>query len=123
MKETVRNMKESSHCSNGFISAWFLLILLYVCTVTMVYSINVSNTMQTLENMEAYDHAFVEYAPVISDVRCKVEQGKDEEGNLDLSPYSYQEETRAVTAVCGDDTILITLNEEETFIVSYTIIH
>ena len=116
-------MKGSSHCSKGFVSAWFLMILLYVCTLTMICSINLSNTMRTMENMEAYNNAFSRHALVIADIRCRLTQQKDEYGNPDFSPYAYNPETRTVTASSGDGTIVIVLNEEQTFIVSCTIIH
>lgn len=123
MKEMVNSMKESSHCSNGFISAWFLLVLLYVCTITMVVSINVSNTMATMENMEAYSRDFSRHALVIADVRCRLKNCTDEDGNIDVSPYVYNPSTHMISAYSGEDLILIEVNEEMTFIVSYTIIH
>ena len=47
----------------------------------------------------------------------------DEDGNIDVSPYVYNPSTHMISAYSGEDLILIEVNEEMTFIVSYTIIH
>ena len=116
-------MKESSHCTDGFIHAWFVVILLYVSTMTMVFSANIANMMKTLDNMEAYQKEFAHHAMTIADVRCRLKQPKDEEGNIDFSPYIFNEQMHTVSAYSQEEMIVIQLNEEHTFIVSYTIIH
>lgn len=118
-------MKESLHCRKGFVSAWFLMILMYVCVLTAVLAGNLSRRMQTVEKMEAYEGYFIQEAQVMADIRCRLKEERDEEGRHDFSPYAYDEEQNTVT-VCfyGDypETLVVILNAEETYISSFEVI-
>ena len=46
------NMKYSYVNNKGFISAYFLVIFLYVITLVTVISVNLDNQAKTLENLE-----------------------------------------------------------------------
>ena len=43
--------------------------------------------------------------------------------DVDTSPYIFNEQMHTVSAYSQEEMIVIQLNEEHTFIVSYTIIH
>ena len=52
MLEITKNMKCSYVNNKGFISAYFLVIFLYVITLVTVLSVNLDNQARTLENLE-----------------------------------------------------------------------
>ena len=52
MLEITKNMKYSYVNNKGFISAYFLIIFLYVITLVTVLSVNLDNQAKTLENLE-----------------------------------------------------------------------
>ena len=52
MLERTKNMKYSYVNNKGFISAYFLVIFLYVITLVTVLSVNLDNQAKTLENLE-----------------------------------------------------------------------
>ena len=52
MLEITKNMKYSYVNNKGFISAYFLVIFLYVITLATVISVNLDNQAKTLENLE-----------------------------------------------------------------------
>ena len=52
MLEITKNMKYSYVNNKGFISAYFLVIFLYVITLVTVISVNLDNQAKTLENLE-----------------------------------------------------------------------
>ena len=52
MLEITKNMKYSYVNNKGFISAYFLVIFLYVITLVTVLSVNLDYQARTLENLE-----------------------------------------------------------------------
>ena len=52
MLEIIKNMKFSCVNNKGFISAYFLVIFLYVITLVTVLSTNLNYQAKTLENLE-----------------------------------------------------------------------
>ena len=52
MLERTKNMKYSYVNNKGFISAYFLVIFLYVITFVTVLSVNLNYQAKTLENLE-----------------------------------------------------------------------
>lgn len=118
-------MKESLRCRKGAVSAWFLLILMYVCVFTTVFSSNLSARMQTVEKMEMYEGYFLQEATVLKDIECRLKEETDEEGNHDFSPYSYNPDQNTVTVYFEGEypeTVVVVLNEEETYIDSFQVI-
>lgn len=52
MLEIIKNMKYTCVNNKGFISAYFLVIFLYVITMITVLSINLNYQAKTLENLQ-----------------------------------------------------------------------
>lgn len=118
-------MRRLSHYRKGFVSSWFLLILMYVCIWAMIQIRNMNNNMMILENMKQQNGYFIQEAPVLSDIRCKLKQERDEEGNLNIEPYDYDETTHVVTVTIEqpyEEILLIQLDETESYIESVQVI-
>ncbi|MGM9941104.1 MAG: hypothetical protein ACI32N_03845 [Bulleidia sp.] len=118
-------MKRLLHCRRGFVSSWFLLILMYVCIWSMIRVKNVTDNTQILENMKLQNAYFIQEAPVLSDIRCRLKQPKDEEGNLNMEPYDYDETQHVITAWIEQpykEMLVIELDETETYIESAAMI-
>lgn len=90
-----RMKKLSEHCHKGFVSSWFLSILLSVTMVLSVMTLNDQSRMQTVMNMKKNSACFQQEAAVMSDIRCHLINGTLSEGTYQTGSYSYRLDVQA----------------------------
>ena len=80
----------SAHFRKGFISTYFLSILLYCTSFLTILLWNDQSRLQTVMNMKENDTYYHQEVSVMSDIRCRLRNGKIQEGtSITGEGYSY----------------------------------
>lgn len=88
-------MKKSSEFSHeGFVSAWFLSVLLSGTMILSVVALNDQARLQTVINMKKNSVYFQQEAAVMADIHCHLVNGLLEEGDYQTGGYSYHLDVR-----------------------------
>ncbi len=123
MKEMVRNMKRLSRSDSGFVSTYFLSILLYISSIIFLISIIDQKMIQTIMNMKQANIYLQQEIEVINDLKQR--EIVEEESNLLLNTcsYSYIKEDPYVYVDIHseyEEQLVITYDFEENIVLSYT---
>ncbi len=123
MKEMEKNMKKLSQSNSGFVSTYFLSILLYVSSIIFLISIMDQKMIQTIMNMKLANIYLQQEIEVINDLKQRTII--EEESNLLLNTcsYSYIKEDPYVYVDIHseyEEQLVITYDFEENIILSYT---
>lgn len=123
MKEMEKNMKKLSQSNSGFVSTYFLSILLYVGSIIFLISIMDQKMIQTIMNMKLANIYLQQEIEVINDLKQRTII--EEESNLLLNTcsYSYIKEDPYVYVDIHseyEEQLVITYDFEENIILSYT---
>lgn len=123
MKEMVINMKKLSQSNKGFVSTYFLSILLYISSIIFLISIMDQKMIQTIMNMKLANIYLQQEIEVINDLKQR--EIVEEESNLFLNTcsYSYIKEDQYIYVDIDseyEEQLVITYDFEENIILSYT---
>lgn len=122
MQERIKNMKEYLYRNDGFISAYFLLMLCVISTWTLILANNAAMDMKTVANMKENARYYANEAIVISDIKCHLENGI-ETGEYEKDGVAYYVESYenclyvTIEADYGE-TVILQLDEEKKSILS-----
>ena len=115
MLEIIKNMKFSCVNNKGFISAYFLVIFLYVITMITVLSANLNYQAKTVENLQAI-YAY-EQEELTAIARLKKELCTD----IDLKE-KYQVKDRFIHIQLSNEILIVEYNSEKKIILDYEVI-
>lgn len=123
MKEMVINMKKLSQSNKGFVSTYFLSILLYISSIIFLISIMDQKMIQTIMNMKLANIYLQQEIEVINDLKQR--EIVEEESNLFLNTcsYSYIKADQYIYVDIDSEYVeqlVITYDFEENIILSYT---
>lgn len=123
MKEMVINMKKLSQSNKGFVSTYFLSILLYISSIIFLISIMDQKMIQTIMNMKLANIYLQQEIEVINDLKQR--EIVEEESNLFLNTcsYSYIKADQYIYVDIDseyEEQLVITYDFEENIILSYT---
>lgn len=124
MKEKERPLKKHLfQRHNGFVSTYFLSMLLYITSVIVIVIQNISYRMETCMNMEKALERQAKDMHVISDVKCHLLNKDLENGSYEVNGISYAIEKNAgiIYVTTSYDEITITFSEESNKILDYTL--
>lgn len=90
IREKTKHLKRlSASFHEGFVSTYFLSILLYLTALLSVVTINDQRRLETVMNMQENDAYFLQEAAVVSDIRCRLVNDRLSEGSFAAEGYSY----------------------------------
>lgn len=92
--EMRRMRKSSEYFHKGFVSAWFLSVLLSGTMILSVVALNDQARLQTVMNMKKNSVYFQQEAAVMADIHCHLVNGSLEEGAYQTAGYSYHLDVR-----------------------------
>lgn len=81
--------KSSAFCHKGFVSTYFLSILLYCSALLTVLTVNDQRRLKTVMNMQDNDAYFLQEAVIVSDIRCRLVNDRLSEGSYTAGGYAY----------------------------------
>lgn len=115
-------MREFSSRNKGFISAYFLLMLGVVSTWMMILVSDTDHYLKAVSNMEENSRYYINEAIVISDIKCRINEGI-ENGSYEKNGVSYYVEVFdncLYVTVYGEmkETMLLQISETDHFIIS-----
>lgn len=115
MLEIIMNMKYTCVNNKGFISAYFLVIFLYVITMITVLSTNLNYQAKTLENLQTiYTY---EQEELIAIAKLKKELCT----NIDLEE-KYQIKNRLIYIQLSNEILIVEFDPEKKVILDYEVI-
>ena len=115
MLEIIMNMKYTYVNNKGFISAYFLVIFLYVITMITVLSTNLNYQAKTLENLQTiYTY---EQEELIAIAKLKKELCT----NIDLEE-KYQIKNRLIYIQLSNEILIVEFDPEKKVILDYEVI-
>lgn len=123
MKEKERQLrKHLFQRHDGFVSTYFLSMLLYITSVIVIVMQNISYRMETCMNMEKALERQSKDMHVIMDVKCHLLNKDLENGSYEVNGISYAIEKNAgiIYVTTSYDQIVITWNENTGKILDYT---
>lgn len=115
MLEIIKNMKFSCVNNKGFISAYFLVIFLYVITMITILSINLNYQAKTVENLQTI-YAF-EQEELTAISRLKKELCMD----IDLNE-KYQVKDEFIHIQLASEILIVEYDPEKKVILDYEVI-
>ena len=115
MLEIIKNMKYTCVNNKGFISAYFLVIFLYVITMVTVLSTNLNYQAKTLENLQTI-YAY-EQEELTAIARLKKELCTD----IDLEE-KYQIKNQLIYIQLSSEVIIVEFDPEKKVILDYEVI-
>lgn len=115
MLEIIKNMKYTCVNNKGFISAYFLVIFLYVITMITVLSTNLNYQAKTLENLQTI-YAY-EQEELIAIAKLKKELCT----NIDLEE-KYQIKNRLIYIQLSNEILIVEFDPEKKVILDYEVI-
>ena len=115
MLEIIMNMKYTYVNNKGFISAYFLVIFLYVITMITVLSTNLNYQAKTVENLQTI-YAF-EQEELTAIARLKKELCTD----IDLNE-KYQVKDRFIHIQLASEILIVEYDPEKKIILDYEVI-
>lgn len=116
-------MKNLSQSNKGFVSTYFLSILLYISSIIFLISIMDQKMIQTIMNMKLANIYLQQEIEVINDLKQR--EIVEEESNLFLNTcsYSYIKADQYIYVDIDseyEEQLVITYDFEENIILSYT---
>ncbi len=123
MKEKERQLrKHLFQRHDGFVSTYFLSMLLYITSVIVIVMQNISYRMETCMNMEKALGRQSKDMHIILDVKCHLLNKDLENGSYEVNGISYAIEKNAgiIYVTTSYDQIVITWNENTGKILDYT---
>ncbi len=123
MKEMERNMKRLSQNNSGFVSTYFLSILLYISSIIFIISMMDQNCIQTIMNMKVANLYLQQEIEVLYDLKQRIVLEEESNISLNTCSYSYQKEESYIYVDINseyEETLVLTYNVEENKILSYT---
>ena len=115
MLEIIKNMKYTCVNNKGFISAYFLVIFLYVITMITVLSTNLNYQAKTVENLQAI-YAY-EQEELTAIARLKKELCTD----IDLEE-KYQIKNQLIYIQLSSEVLIVEFDPEKKVILDYEVI-
>lgn len=115
MLEIIKNMKYTYVNNKGFISAYFLVIFLYVVTMVTVLSTNLNYQAKTLENLQTI-YAY-EQEELTAIARLKKELCTD----IDLEE-KYQIKNQLIYIQLSSEILIVEFDPEKKVILDYEVI-
>ena len=115
MLEIIKNMKYTYVNNKGFISAYFLVIFLYVITMITVLSINLNYQAKTLENLQTI-YAY-EQEELTAIARLKKELCTD----INLEE-KYQIKNQLIYIQLSSEILIVEFDPEKKVILDYEVI-
>jgi len=115
MLEIIKNMKYTCVNNKGFISAYFLVIFLYVITMITVLSTNLNYQAKTLENLQTI-YAY-EQEELTAIARLKKELCTD----IDLKE-KYQIKNQLIYIQLSNEILIVEFDPEKKVILDYEVI-
>lgn len=115
MLEIIKNMKYSCVNNKGFISAYFLVIFLYVITMITVLSTNLNYQAKTLENLQTI-YAY-EQEELTTIAKLKKELCTD----IDLEE-KYQIKNQLIYIQLSSEVLIVEFDPEKKVILDYEVI-
>ena len=115
MLEIIKNMKYTYVNNKGFISAYFLVIFLYVITMITVLSINLNYQAKTLENLQTI-YAY-EQEELTAIARLKKELCTD----INLEE-KYQIKNQLIYIQLSSEILIVEYDSEKKVILDYEVI-
>lgn len=103
--------------TDGFVSTYFLSILLYIVSVITVIALRDKANMQCMMNMKEANMYLQQEIRVISDIKQKLLEGNLEDNEM----YEVDDHFIYVTITQDyPETLVLTLDEDDITILSYT---
>lgn len=96
---------------DGFVSTYFLCMLLYITSVIVLVMSNITYRMQTCMNMEKALERQAQDIHVIEDVKCHLLNDQLENGSYEVNGISYEAEK--------NDTIIYITKDHEQIVITY----
>ena len=115
MLEIIKNMKYTSVNNKGFISAYFLVIFLYVITMITVLSTNLNYQAKTLENLQTI------YAYEQEELTAIARLKKELCTNIDLEE-KYQIKNQLIYIQLSSEILIVEFDPEKKVILDYEVI-
>ena len=116
-------MKKRLQRNSGFISTYFLGILLYVTSVITVITFVDQQMIQTYTNMKQANQYLKEEIEILSDLKYRILSEKTGEVELNSCAYSFEiEEQFIYVDVISEypESIVVTIDPEDKTVLSYT---
>lgn len=117
MKGEKMRIQKRLRNTDGFVSTYFLSILLYIVSVTTVIALRDKQNVQFMMNMKEANMYLQQEIRVISDIKQQLL-----EGNLEDNEMYQLDDHFIYVNVTSDypETLVITLDEDDATILSYT---
>lgn len=117
MKGEKMRIQKRLRNTDGFVSTYFLSILLYIVSVTTVIALRDKQNVQFMMNMKEANMYLQQEIRVISDIKQQLLEGNLEDNEM------YQLDDHFIYVNITSDypeTLVITLDEDDATILSYT---
>lgn len=117
MKGEKMRMQKRLRNTDGFVSTYFLSILLYIVSVITVIALRDKQNVQFMMNMKEANMYLQQEIRVISDIKQQLLEGNLEDNEM------YQLDDHFIYVNITSDypeTLVITLDEDDATILSYT---
>lgn len=117
MKGEKMRIQKQLRNTDGFVSTYFLSILLYIVSVTTVIALRDKQNVQFMMNMKEANMYLQQEIRVISDIKQQLLEGNLEDNEM------YQLDDHFIYVNITSDypeTLVITLDEDDATILSYT---
>lgn len=110
--------RSSDYFSKGSVSTYYLSVLMYCSGFLTILMLNDQARIRTVMNMKKNDRYFLQEAAVMSDIQCRLKNGKLEEGKSETNGYLYQLDIQndriyAVIFSENPETLLISYDPEK----------
>ena len=118
-----KSMKKRLQRNSGFISTYFLGILLYVTSVITVITFVDQQMIETYINMKQANQYLKEEIEILSDLKYRILSEETGEVELNSCTYSFEiEEQFIYVNVISEypESIIVTIDPEEKIVLSYT---
>lgn len=100
-------MKKLSSANKGFISVYFLSMLLYCMSIVSIVMINDQRRAKTAMNIQIAKDCFIVESAVINDIRCMIEQNELEAGFYTAHGITYSLQATGTTIYCTINSELV----------------
>ena len=117
MKGEKMRIQKQLRNTDGFVSTYFLSVLLYIVSVITVIALRDKQNVQFMMNMKEANMYLQQEIRVISDIKQQLL-----EGNLEDNEIYKLDDHFIYVNITSDypETLVITLDEDDTTILSYT---
>lgn len=117
MKGEKMRIQKQLRNTDGFVSTYFLSVLLYIVSVITVIALRDKQNVQFMMNMKEANMYLQQEIRVISDIKQQLL-----EGNLEDNEIYELDDHFIYVNITSDypETLVITLDEDDTTILSYT---